>query len=71
MAANGRTGTPDEPAISTTMAAALLNISPKTLREWRRRGEGPPFYKLTAQMVVYTRTEVLEWRDARRVTPIA
>lgn len=33
--------------LTTTEAAAYLNIKPATLEQWRWRGEGPRFVKLS------------------------
>ena len=40
--------TPFDNVLSTSAAAALLGLSPRTLDGWRRSGEGPPFVRWVA-----------------------
>lgn len=37
------------PLLSTPDAAALLGVSPATLRSWRMRGQGPPYKQLAGE----------------------
>jgi predicted DNA-binding transcriptional regulator AlpA len=49
-------------------AAALIGITPATLRFWRCKGRGPRFVKLGEAKqagVAYVEADVLAWRDAR------
>ncbi len=48
----------------TAEAAAYLGISPSTLAKMRRRGEGPPFYRLGLRMIIYRRAKLDEWLDS-------
>jgi predicted DNA-binding transcriptional regulator AlpA len=55
--------------LDTRQAAALLGITPNTLKFWRHKGRGPSFIKLgDAQQagVAYVEADVTEWRNARR-----
>jgi predicted DNA-binding transcriptional regulator AlpA len=45
---------------NTKAEADRLNLSPKTLENWRSIGVGPPFLKLGAR-VVYDEIEVDKW----------
>jgi predicted DNA-binding transcriptional regulator AlpA len=47
--------------ISETDLATRPNLSVKTLRGWRRRGEGPPFLRLGRRSVRYELTAVDKW----------
>ena len=47
-------------------AAAVLDVAPKTLRNWRSRGEGPPYRKLRGAGVRYWVHELLQWADAQQ-----
>lgn len=51
----------------TKAAAERLNLSPKTLDNWRSRGGGPPYYKLGGR-IVYDDAEVDTWLAKRRRT---
>jgi predicted DNA-binding transcriptional regulator AlpA len=46
--------------------AQRLQISPRTLQAWRRRGVGPPFVQI-GRLVRYEATRLQEWCDAQRV----
>lgn len=47
--------------------AEFLNISVKTLRAMRLRGDGPPFYKLGGS-VRYRLSDIEQWIEERRRT---
>lgn len=47
-------------------AAAILDVAPKTLRNWRSRGEGPPYRKLHGAGVRYWLDELLKWADVQQ-----
>lgn len=51
--------------ISEAQAAALLDVAQRTLQGWRRKGEGPPFIRLTRRSVRYRQGDVLGWVMAR------
>lgn len=46
--------------------AGHLGIARITLRTWRTKGQGPPFYKL-GRKVVYEMAEVAAWMKSQRV----
>ena len=52
--------------LSTRKAAAFLGLSPRTMDRNRMRGEGPSYYRF-GQRVLYRRTDLEEWAEARRV----
>lgn len=45
--------------------ADLLRISPRTLENWRARGHGPPYLRLTRRRIAYRERDVLAWIDSR------
>jgi predicted DNA-binding transcriptional regulator AlpA len=54
--------------LSSAETAALIGITPGTLKWWRHLGKGPRFVKLgNAKQagVAYVEADVLEWRDQR------
>jgi len=54
--------------LNNNEAAALIGVTPATLRFWRCKGRGPRFVKLGDAKqagVAYVEAEVLAWRDAR------
>ena len=51
--------------VTSATIAEELEISPHTLRSWRSRGVGPPYYRLEG-VIRYDREEVETWRNARR-----
>jgi predicted DNA-binding transcriptional regulator AlpA len=55
--------------LDTVQTAALLGITPNTLKFWRHKGRGPKFVKLgdAAQAgVAYDEVDVLAWREGRK-----
>lgn len=48
--------------VDTEGAAERLGITPETLRNWRWRGDGPPFLKL-GRAVRYRLSELSDWLD--------
>ena len=59
---------PDGDSLLTTREAAeLLNVSWTTLRDWRYKKKGPPWYTLGAQRVRYPRGELVQWASENRV----
>lgn len=46
------------PLLTTAQAANFLNLSPRTLEDWRLRGFGPPFRKLSDRLVRYARQDL-------------
>ena len=48
-------------------AAGLLCYTVRALQNWRHRGGGPRFIKVSARSVRYRRRDLLEWVEARSV----
>ncbi len=49
---------PSSPLLTTAQAAHFLSVSPRTLEDWRLRGLGPPFRKLSGRLVRYAREDL-------------
>lgn len=49
-------------------AAALLGLSPRTLEQWRLKGGGPAFVRMSHRCVRYRREALDAWLMAREVT---
>jgi len=45
-------------------AAAFLGYSVRALQNWRVRGGGPKFIKVSARSVRYRRRDLIAWSDA-------
>ena len=50
---------------TTSEAAALLTLSPRTLDRYRETGKGPPFFRMGAA-IRYLRSDLMEWAWAQR-----
>lgn len=50
----------DEP-MDTPAVATMVGASPLTLRQWRRRGTGPRWYRAGDRLVRYRRSAVVAW----------
>ena len=67
---NGPPSAIDDPAfwhelIPETDAADFLDLTPRSMQAMRQRGDGPPFFRLSARCVKYTRFRCKAWYDAR------
>jgi excisionase family DNA binding protein len=49
--------------MSGQQVADLLQVSPRTIEEWRQTQTGPPWRRV-GRHVRYVRTEVLAWFDS-------
>lgn len=52
--------------ITAEQAAALLCVSPSTLRDWAKRGYGPACYRLGPRQFRWDRRDVLAFIASRR-----
>lgn len=55
--------------LDTKQTAALLGITPNTLKFWRHKSRGPKFVKLGDAKqagVAYDEADVIAWREARK-----
>ena len=50
---------------NTAEAAEFLCLSPKTLKNWRSKGTGPQFIKLTPKAVRYSRASLDEFTEKK------
>jgi hypothetical protein len=61
-AANG-----EEQFLSPRGLASLLLVEQCTLAAWRRRGIGPPWYRILGHLIRYERADVLAWIRGQNV----
>lgn len=59
---------PNPRYIRPSAAAERYSISPSTLAQWRCRGDGPRFVKLSPTVVVYDVDEFDRWVAERSVS---
>ena len=59
---------PDHPKamLTTTQAADVLGLSPRTLEQLRVKGGGPEYFALGKRAIRYRRRALENWLDARR-----
>jgi predicted DNA-binding transcriptional regulator AlpA len=59
--------------VTGATAAAMLQLSPRTLASWRRIGVGPKYVKITGRgrggSVRYQISDIEAWLETRRVEP--
>lgn len=48
-------------------AAKYLSLSPQTLRNWRLRGEGPPFCRIGRRRIAYRIVDLDAFLEAKLV----
>ena len=58
---------PDRPQdmLTTTQAASVLGLSPRTLEQMRVKGGGPNYFALGKRAIRYRRHALENWLDAR------
>lgn len=56
--------------ITEEKAARLLSLSKRTLRNWRVRGGGPPFIRISKRCIRYRVSDLESWaeRNVRKST---
>jgi len=54
--------------LTESEAAHLLNVSRRCLQGWRSRGGGPPFVRISARCIRYSRADLDRWIDSLRCT---
>lgn len=57
--------------LNETEAAEFLCYSVRALQNWRVRGGGPDFIKVSARSIRYCRRDLIKWLDNRRVSNTA
>jgi hypothetical protein len=57
-----------EQLVDEKQAADFLCYSVRALQNWRVRGGGPDFIKVSARSIRYCRRDLIAWRDSRRVS---
>ena len=51
--------------IDERVAAAFLDVTPRSMQKWRQTGEGPPFIEISSRCKKYTRHRCWLWYVAR------
>lgn len=59
-----------EPLLAPRQVAAILQISPKTLRNWRSLGIGPTYRKY-GRLARYDRQDVLHWMAQQALAAVS
>lgn len=49
-------------------AASMLCYSVRALQNWRHRGGGPKFIRVSARSIRYRRRDLLDWIESRTVS---
>jgi Helix-turn-helix domain len=55
-----------EPLLMEVQAARLLNLSPRTLQNWRITFNGPPFIRV-GRAIRYRRSDLVVWINANTI----
>jgi len=51
--------------INEVQAAKFLGYTVRALQNWRVRGGGPPFVKVSARSIRYRRRDLIAWAEER------
>ncbi|MGY6626894.1 MAG: helix-turn-helix transcriptional regulator [Oceanicaulis sp.] len=65
MSKSEKTPASPDALMSEAKAAKFLAVSPRTLRNWRTRGNGPRFVKVSGRCIRYRMRDLAEWTDKR------
>ncbi len=57
-----------EQLLNETQAADILCYSVRVLQNWRHRGGGPRFVKVSARSVRYRHSDLIQWIESRTVS---
>ena len=57
--------------ISEKPAAAFTGQSVRTLQDYRSKGGGPKYYRLSPKCIRYRRADLREWAESRQATSTA
>lgn len=57
-----------EQLLNETQAADILCYSVRALQNWRHRGGGPRFVKVSARSVRYRYSDLIAWIESRTVS---
>lgn len=57
--------------LNTAEAAAFLGLATQTLHNWRFRGKGPPYSKLSSRAIRYCVGDLRNFQRSRRIDPEA
>lgn len=56
-----------DPLMDTQQLSEFLQVPATTIKDWRRRGEGPAYIKLNGHMVRYRLSVVNAWLKTQTV----
>ena len=51
--------------INEQEAAKFMNYSVRALQNWRVRGGGPPYIRISSRSIRYRRRDVIAWTEGR------
>ncbi len=49
--------------LTTKEVADRLGVHVQTVKNWRKQGTGPPFFKIGPRLIRYLKTEVDSWLE--------
>ncbi len=58
-------GDDPEQLLRQEQAALMLGLTPRCLENWRHRGGGPSYVRVSARCIRYRRSDLHEWIEAR------
>ena len=51
--------------LNESRAAELISVNPRTLQQWRLRGTGPKFVRISSRCVRYRYRDLMAWAEDR------
>lgn len=58
---------PNSELVDEREAASILCYSVRALQNWRHRGGGPKFVKVSSRSIRYRRADLMKWIEERTV----
>ncbi|WP_082781254.1 helix-turn-helix domain-containing protein [Gordonia sp. QH-12] len=59
-----------DPLWNTSEASGYLGVAAATMKDWRLRGRGPEWVRLTGQIVRYRKSAIDKWLAEQTVEPV-
>jgi len=56
-------------AVDEKEAANYISVSRRTMQNWRYRGGGPPYIRISHRCVRYLKVDLDAWLEERRICP--
>lgn len=64
MSTRAKPPVPEQVVLSTAEVAFIMGRPPQTVKEWRQRKVGPPYFRL-GRVIMYRRSDFQHWLESQ------